>query len=164
MQSHPGLDAFANNDKVWALLDGMAEIAKAHGVTVAQVALRWLLQKRSTTSIVIGCKNVEQLHDNLKCLSFKLTDQVRAAQKAFVRRRWALGGAADRSTTASTRLLFHAADAPHPSRPLLLFAPSLQDMSTLDALSFTANFGEQVPYPYEMVWRINNPRKRPLGK
>lgn len=76
MQSAPTLDAFANNDKVWALLDGMAAVAKAHGASVAQVALRWLLQKRVTTSVVIGAKNVEQLKDNLACLAFKLSEEV----------------------------------------------------------------------------------------
>lgn len=157
MQSHPGLDAFANNDKVWALLDGMGEVAKAHGVTVAQVALRWLLHKRVTTSIVIGCKNVEQLHDNLKCLSFKLTDQVRAQHGG--RRDGGRGTGVAGSGTAR-----RLTRPPPPSCPLPL-PRFLQDVATLDGLSFAANYGDAgLPYPYEMVWRINNPRKRPLGK
>jgi len=76
----PTFDAYANNDRVWALLGCMAAIAEAHpGATVAQVALRWLLQKRVTTSVVIGCKSVKQLDDNLACLAFTLTDAEMAA-------------------------------------------------------------------------------------
>lgn len=49
------------------------------------------------------------------------------------------------------------------SLPLAL-SLGLQEMATLDALSFAANFGDALPYPYEMVTRLNLPRKRPLGK
>ncbi|XP_067932179.1 1-deoxyxylulose-5-phosphate synthase YajO-like [Watersipora subatra] len=62
--SHPPWNALAN-DEVWSLLDKMKAIAKQHEKTVSQVAIRWLLQKKSVTSVVIGCKTVKQLEDNL---------------------------------------------------------------------------------------------------
>jgi len=74
MQSHPSLSAFKDDERVWALLDGLKAIADAHGATVAQAALRWVIQKRATTSVVIGVKSVKQLEDNLGCLKFALTE------------------------------------------------------------------------------------------
>lgn len=74
MQSAPGLSAFKDDERVWALLDALAAIAAAHDATVAQAALRWVLQKRGVTSIVIGVKSVAQLADNLGALKFALSD------------------------------------------------------------------------------------------
>lgn len=35
------------------------------GKTVAQVSLRWLLQKPNVNSVIIGGKTVKQIEDNL---------------------------------------------------------------------------------------------------
>ncbi len=43
--------------------------------SVAQVALRWLLQKDVVSSVVIGVKKPEQLQDNLGATAWHLTDQ-----------------------------------------------------------------------------------------
>ena len=58
---------------MWALLSAMEGMAAAHAATVAQVALRWLLQRRVVTGIVLGVKSVAQLRDNLGALAFELT-------------------------------------------------------------------------------------------
>ena len=42
-----------------------APIAQAHGVSVAQVALAWLLHQPQVTSVIVGAKRPEQLADNL---------------------------------------------------------------------------------------------------
>ena len=43
------------NEKTWALLEVMDEVAAAHdGATVAQVAVRWLLQRPAVQSVLIG--------------------------------------------------------------------------------------------------------------
>jgi aryl-alcohol dehydrogenase-like predicted oxidoreductase len=55
-------------------IDAMRPIAKAHGATVAQVALAWLLHKPVVTSVIIGAKRIEQLYDNLKAVGVRLTD------------------------------------------------------------------------------------------
>jgi len=51
----------------------MQEIAVAKDVTVAQVALGWLLHQPVVTSVIIGAKRPEQLQDNLKAVDLKLT-------------------------------------------------------------------------------------------
>jgi aryl-alcohol dehydrogenase-like predicted oxidoreductase len=50
-----------------------AEIAREKGVTVAQVALAWLLAQPGVTSIIIGANKMEQLEDNLKAPLLKLS-------------------------------------------------------------------------------------------
>ncbi len=63
----------ACTDRNFALLDQMDEIARAHGATVSQVALAWLLADPLITSPIIGPNKMEQLNDNLGVLNFKLS-------------------------------------------------------------------------------------------
>ena len=49
----------------YVVLDALAEVAKEHEVSVARVALAWLLHQRVTTSVIIGARNEAQLRDNL---------------------------------------------------------------------------------------------------
>ena len=51
----------------------MRKIGDAHGVSVAQVALAYILAKPFTTSIIIGAKTEEQLVDNLASAELKLS-------------------------------------------------------------------------------------------
>ena len=43
----------------------MRPIAQANGVSMAQIALAWLLHQPHVTSVIIGAKRVDQLADNL---------------------------------------------------------------------------------------------------
>jgi aryl-alcohol dehydrogenase-like predicted oxidoreductase len=52
-------------------VDAMREIGEAHGVSVARVALAWLLAKPFVTSVIIGAKTMEQLDDNLAAADLK---------------------------------------------------------------------------------------------
>ena len=47
------------------IIDVMQEIAETHGVSVAQIALAWLLAQPAVTSVIIGAKRIDQLDDNL---------------------------------------------------------------------------------------------------
>jgi aryl-alcohol dehydrogenase-like predicted oxidoreductase len=51
----------------------MREIGTAHGVSVARVALAWLLAKPHVMSVIIGAKTIEQLDDNLAAAELALT-------------------------------------------------------------------------------------------
>ena len=62
----------------------LQEIAKRRQVSVAQVALRWLVQQQRVVAIP-GAQNVEQLRENLKVLDFKLTSDEMAAISALAR-------------------------------------------------------------------------------
>ncbi len=62
-----------DKERTWKILDVMAPIAEAHGCSAARVALAWLLAKPVVTSIIIGAKKIEQLHDNLAAIDLKLS-------------------------------------------------------------------------------------------
>lgn len=59
--------------RAWACVAVMREVAAAHGVSVAQVALAWLLAKPQVMSIIIGAKSLAQLEDNLAAADLVLT-------------------------------------------------------------------------------------------
>jgi aryl-alcohol dehydrogenase-like predicted oxidoreductase len=61
-----------DKDRAWACVAAMREIAAARGVSVARVALAWLLHKPHVMSIIIGAKTVEQLDDNLAAADLQL--------------------------------------------------------------------------------------------
>ena len=56
------------------IIDVMREVATAHDVSVAQIALAWLLHQPAVTSVIIGAKRPEQLEDNLGSVDVTLTD------------------------------------------------------------------------------------------
>ncbi|HWG77429.1 MAG TPA: aldo/keto reductase [Steroidobacteraceae bacterium] len=57
----------------FAIVEAMRPIAAAHGVSVARVALAWLLAQRSVTSVIIGAKTPAQLDDNLAAADLTLS-------------------------------------------------------------------------------------------
>ena len=54
-----------DKDRAFACVDAMRKVGDAHKVSVARVALAWLLTKPVVSAIIIGAKNEEQLKDNL---------------------------------------------------------------------------------------------------
>jgi len=64
-----------DKDRAWACVAAMREIGDAHGVSVARVALAWLLDKSHVMSVIIGAKTVEQLDDNLAAVDLQLTPE-----------------------------------------------------------------------------------------
>jgi len=55
----------------------MRPIAQAHGVSVARVALAWVLQRPAITSVIVGAKTLEQLKDNLAAAELQLSEAER---------------------------------------------------------------------------------------
>ncbi|NVO20935.1 MAG: aldo/keto reductase [Bacteroidetes bacterium] len=64
-----------NKPKAYDLIDAMKLIASAHKVSVAQVALAYLLKKPGVTSIIIGAKKSAQLVDNIAASQLALTSE-----------------------------------------------------------------------------------------
>jgi aryl-alcohol dehydrogenase-like predicted oxidoreductase len=63
-----------DKDRAWKCVDAMRDVAKAHDVSVARVALAYILAKSFVTTVIIGAKTLEQLDDNLAAAGLKLTD------------------------------------------------------------------------------------------
>ncbi|MEI6683051.1 MAG: aldo/keto reductase [Bacteroidota bacterium] len=64
-----------NKEKAWDVVDVMAGIAGHHGVSVAQVALAWLLTRPVVTSIIVGAKRRDQLIDNIAATRLTLSEE-----------------------------------------------------------------------------------------
>ena len=62
-----------DRDRGYACIDAMKPIAQAHGVSVAQIALAWLLHQKVVSSIIIGANKMEQLEDNLAATDVDLS-------------------------------------------------------------------------------------------
>ena len=61
-----------DKERGYGVIEAMHPIAGAHGVSVARVALAWLLHQPVVTSVIIGAKRPEQLDDNLAATALKL--------------------------------------------------------------------------------------------
>ncbi len=62
-----------DKDRAFTIVDAMRPIASRHEVSVARVALAWLLQQPHVTSIIIGVRTREQLLDNIGATELRLT-------------------------------------------------------------------------------------------
>ncbi|GAY21748.1 aldo/keto reductase [Sphingobium fuliginis] len=60
-------------DRAWACIAEMRHIGEARGVSVARIALAWLLAKPHVTSVIIGAKRLNQLEDNIGATDIDLT-------------------------------------------------------------------------------------------
>jgi len=63
------------NESTWRIIDALREIADARGRSVAQVAIRWVLQRPGVTAPIIGASRFSQLEDNLRAVGWSLTDE-----------------------------------------------------------------------------------------
>ena len=62
-----------DKQRAFNVIDVMRPMAKEHGVSVANIALAWLLHQKWVTSVLIGAKTVEQLEDNLSAVNTELS-------------------------------------------------------------------------------------------
>jgi aryl-alcohol dehydrogenase-like predicted oxidoreductase len=72
-----------SDEHLFNVVDALDEIARQTGKTVPQVALNWLLQRPSVSTVIIGARNEEQLRQNLGAVGWNLTsEQVAVLDKA----------------------------------------------------------------------------------
>jgi aryl-alcohol dehydrogenase-like predicted oxidoreductase len=78
------------DEQVYRIVEAIDEIAAETGKTVPQIALNWLLQRPSVSSVLIGARNEEQLRQNLDAIGWNLTaeqvarlDEASATTKAY---------------------------------------------------------------------------------
>ena len=67
--------AGARSEKLFDTVDVLDQVAAETGKTVSQVALRWVLQRPSVVSIVVGARNEAQLKENLGTVGWSLDDK-----------------------------------------------------------------------------------------
>ena len=61
--------------KAYDIIDVMAEIGKSHDVSVAAVAINWVIRQPAVTSTIIGAKNLQQLNDNIAAVNLQLAGE-----------------------------------------------------------------------------------------
>ena len=71
---------FGDNDM--ATLKAVEKIAKARGVSNAQVAIAWMLHKPMITAPIVGASKPKHLEDAIAAMSLKLSDAEMAALEA----------------------------------------------------------------------------------
>jgi len=62
-----------DREKAFDLIDLMRPMADKRGVSVAQIALAWLLHQRVVTSVIVGVRRLDQLKDNLAAGDIELS-------------------------------------------------------------------------------------------
>ncbi len=63
------------NERGYAVIDGLDEIGKAHGKSVAQTALAWMLTNPVITASIIGANSTEQLRDLMGAAEYRLNGE-----------------------------------------------------------------------------------------
>jgi aryl-alcohol dehydrogenase-like predicted oxidoreductase len=63
------------NERTWQVIDALLAVAAEVEKTPAQVALNWLLQKRTVTAPIIGARTMAHLEDNLGASGWSLTSE-----------------------------------------------------------------------------------------
>lgn len=55
-------------------IDAMRPMAESRGVSIAQIALAWLLHRRVVSSVIVGAKRLDQLDDNIAATQVDLSE------------------------------------------------------------------------------------------
>ena len=67
-----------DNERGWAIIEALGEVATDCGATPAQVALAWLLARPGVVSAIFGARSLDQLDDNLRAAELILPDDAMA--------------------------------------------------------------------------------------
>jgi aryl-alcohol dehydrogenase-like predicted oxidoreductase len=71
------------DEYLYKVVDALDAVAAETGKTVPQIALNWLLQRPTVSSVIVGARNEEQLQQNLGAVGWNLTaGQIAALDKA----------------------------------------------------------------------------------
>ena len=63
------------DEHLYRVVEALDAIAAQTGKTVPQIALNWLLQRPTVSSVIIGARNEEQLRQNLGAVGWNLTPE-----------------------------------------------------------------------------------------
>ena len=63
------------DEYLYRVVDALDEVAKETGKSIPQIALNWLLQRPTVSTVVIGARNEEQLRQNLDAVGWNLSPE-----------------------------------------------------------------------------------------
>lgn len=61
------------DELLFRVVDALDEVAKETGKSIPQIAINWLLQRPTVSTVVIGARNEQQLRQNLGAVGWSLT-------------------------------------------------------------------------------------------
>jgi aryl-alcohol dehydrogenase-like predicted oxidoreductase len=64
-----------DQEYLYRVVDAIDQVAQDTGKTVPQIALNWLLQRPTISSVIVGARNEEQLRQNLDAATWNLTPE-----------------------------------------------------------------------------------------
>lgn len=64
-----------DEEHLYGVVDALDAIANETGKTIPQVALNWLLQRPTVSSVIIGARNEAQLRENIGAIGWSLTPE-----------------------------------------------------------------------------------------
>ena len=69
-----GMEAYDRRgvERTWRVVDAVQGVAERRGVTMAEVALAWLLERPAVTSVILGARTLDQLDANLRAADLVL--------------------------------------------------------------------------------------------
>ena len=73
-----GVEAYSRRstqERTWAVVDAVSAVADDLGVSMAQVALAWLVDRPTVTSVILGARTLDQLEDNLGAQDLHLSEE-----------------------------------------------------------------------------------------
>jgi aryl-alcohol dehydrogenase-like predicted oxidoreductase len=90
------------DEHLYTVVEALDVVAQETGKSVPQVALNWLLQRPTVSTLIIGARNEQQLRDNLGAVGWNLTkEQVAKLDAASARTKaypyWHQNGFAERN-------------------------------------------------------------------
>ena len=73
-----------NHEQVMQMLQEINPIAMQRGISLAQLAINWTMQRPAIISVLVGARNSEQMIDNVKATSFTLSaDEIKIIDNSF---------------------------------------------------------------------------------
>jgi aryl-alcohol dehydrogenase-like predicted oxidoreductase len=74
-----------DRERLWAIIDALDAIARARGVTAAQVSLAWTLSRPAVSTLVVGGLSEDHFRDNIAAASLTLSQDELDALNAVSR-------------------------------------------------------------------------------
>ena len=60
-----------DRDRAFDCIDAMRPMADSRGVSVAQIAIAWLLHRKAVSSVIVGARRLEQLEENIAAVDIE---------------------------------------------------------------------------------------------
>jgi len=73
-----GMEAYSRrnaDERTWRVIEAVWSVAEECGVSMAQVAIAWLLDRSAVTAVILGARTVDQLDDSLGAVGLHLSEE-----------------------------------------------------------------------------------------